>query len=402
LKVDYTHRFEDMFLRYLLYIALAAAIILNPFVGQSISLAQSLVSVTPDSAMQGQDPWVTISGTDTQFEQGTPSMISVQLDNSEYSILASGINVISPDTLQAFFSIPFDAPPDFYDLIVQHDYFPYTISLPDGFKIYADTTPALVSIEPDSGCQGDDLWVTITGVNTQFDEAPYDIVTLFAQGSQTIYALTANAISADSIEAHFQIPEYAPTGLWDVFVSDQVNPWMSLPNGFSICSPEPQIILIVPATGYREDNLQVAITGSHTDFGQTGSTDVWFQQASNTIQSYFVDVTDSEHLTASFNIPPYVPFGFYDVWVRNNLTSSAISALQAFLIQFRCGDSNADNQVNVSDAVWIINYVFVEGAPLPNPLESAEVNCDGYVNVSDAVRLINYVFLEGPAPCDCP
>jgi hypothetical protein len=274
--------------------------------------------------------------------------------------------------------------------------------LPDGFKIYADTTPELVSIEPDSGCQGDDLWVTITGINTHFGQSTIDITTWFVQGSQTIYALASNAISVDSLEAHFQIPEYASTGLWNVYVNDHVDPLLSLPYGFSICSPTPQIILIVPATAYRENDLQVAITGSHTDFGQTGSTQVWFQQGSTTIESYFVDVTDAEHLTASFNIPPYVPFGFYDVWVRNNISSSLLSALQAFLIQFRCGDANADNQINVSDAVWIINYVFIGGSPPPNPLESAEVNCDGYVNISDAVRLIAYIFLEGPAPCDCP
>ncbi len=66
-----------------------------------------------------------------------------------------------------------------------------------------------------------------------------------------------------------------------------------------------------------------------------------------------------------------------------------------------CGDGNNDGDVNVSDAVWIINYVFVSGdAPLP--IEAGDANCDGDVNVSDAVWIINFVFVSGPAPCECP
>jgi plastocyanin len=68
--------------------------------------------------------------------------------------------------------------------------------------------------------------------------------------------------------------------------------------------------------------------------------------------------------------------------------------------QFLCGDANADLEVNVSDAVWIINYVFVGGDP-PMPLDAGDVNCDGDVNVSDAVWIINYVFVGGAAPCEC-
>jgi len=66
---------------------------------------------------------------------------------------------------------------------------------------------------------------------------------------------------------------------------------------------------------------------------------------------------------------------------------------------YLCGDANNDLGVNVSDAVWIINYVFTGGAP-PNPIISGDVNCDGTVNVSDAVWIINYVFTGGNLPCD--
>ncbi len=69
------------------------------------------------------------------------------------------------------------------------------------------------------------------------------------------------------------------------------------------------------------------------------------------------------------------------------------------VLPYLCGDANSDKIVNVSDAVWIINYVFAGGDP-PDPLESGDANCDGVCNVSDAVGIINYVFVDGNQPCD--
>jgi hypothetical protein len=64
-----------------------------------------------------------------------------------------------------------------------------------------------------------------------------------------------------------------------------------------------------------------------------------------------------------------------------------------------CGDANSDMTVNVSDAVYIINYVFIGGGA-PEPIFVGDTNCDGSVNVSDGVYIINYIFIGGNQPCD--
>jgi agmatine deiminase len=64
-----------------------------------------------------------------------------------------------------------------------------------------------------------------------------------------------------------------------------------------------------------------------------------------------------------------------------------------------CGDADGSEEINVSDAVWIINYVFV-GGDAPDPIESGDADCSGECNVSDAVWIINYVFVGGNEPCD--
>jgi len=65
-----------------------------------------------------------------------------------------------------------------------------------------------------------------------------------------------------------------------------------------------------------------------------------------------------------------------------------------------CGDCNGDSSVNVSDVVYLINYLYI-GGPEPFPLPSGDVNCDSGINISDVVYLINYLFIGGPPP-SCP
>ncbi|NMC43994.1 MAG: hypothetical protein GYA46_08740, partial [candidate division Zixibacteria bacterium] len=63
------------------------------------------------------------------------------------------------------------------------------------------------------------------------------------------------------------------------------------------------------------------------------------------------------------------------------------------------GDANADQVIDVGDAVYIVNYVF-KGGPPPLRPAAADVNCDNRVNVGDAVYIVHYVFDSGPAPCN--
>jgi hypothetical protein len=62
------------------------------------------------------------------------------------------------------------------------------------------------------------------------------------------------------------------------------------------------------------------------------------------------------------------------------------------------GDANGDGSIDVSDAVFLISYIF-SGGPAPDPLAAGDANCDGEVDISDAVFLISYIFSGGLAPC---
>jgi len=61
------------------------------------------------------------------------------------------------------------------------------------------------------------------------------------------------------------------------------------------------------------------------------------------------------------------------------------------------GDANFTGDVNVGDAVFLINYIF-KGGLAPKVMNWADPNADCQVNVGDVVFLIGYVFRGGAAP----
>ncbi len=66
-----------------------------------------------------------------------------------------------------------------------------------------------------------------------------------------------------------------------------------------------------------------------------------------------------------------------------------------------CGDANNTGSINISDAVFIINYIFAGGAAPALPC-LGDANGTGSINISDAVYVINFIFGGGPAPFCAP
>jgi hypothetical protein len=69
-----------------------------------------------------------------------------------------------------------------------------------------------------------------------------------------------------------------------------------------------------------------------------------------------------------------------------------------FGASYVCGDADGNGIVNISDAVYLISYIF-GGGSAPDPYLSGDADCNQIVNISDAVYLIAYIFGGGPAPC---
>lgn len=109
---------------------------------------------------------------------------------------------------------------------------------------------------------------------------------------------------------------------------------------------------------------------------------------------------DTCQLTRTFGAP-----GDVDIMVKakDNWEETAESTpLTVTVSDLLCGDANGDELVNITDAVYLIDFIF-NGGPAPDPLEVGDSSCDSLTNITDAVFLINFIFNGGPAPCEtCP
>ncbi len=82
---------------------------------------------------------------------------------------------------------------------------------------------------------------------------------------------------------------------------------------------------------------------------------------------------------------------------------------------FRRGDANVDGVVDLSDAVFIIHYIY-RGTPVPTCMDAADATTNNIIDLGDPLEILNYLYigfphllLPGPdpgpdltPPPDCP
>lgn len=64
---------------------------------------------------------------------------------------------------------------------------------------------------------------------------------------------------------------------------------------------------------------------------------------------------------------------------------------------FRRGDCNDDGKADMSDASFLLNWLFL-GGPAPGCIAAANTNGEAGTDLSDATYLLNHLFLGGPPP----
>lgn len=144
----------------------------------------------------------------------------------------------------------------------------------------------------------------------------------------------------------------------------------------------PQSVTLVINTGGGDSFLPMNLVSSGAEEFSYQATILPMQK--NSIVTYYLAFEID--LDSTMYDPPIAPSVLYRF---------SVSPSESYV----CGDANADALVNVGDAVFMINFIFKNGAT-PVPYEAGDVNCDDSPNVGDAVYLINYIFKGGPIPCE--
>jgi hypothetical protein len=165
------------------------------------------------------------------------------------------------------------------------------------------------------------------------------------------------------------------------------------PNPLQTTSPEQ--VVFIPA---GESMLFEFSYANQSDYPLEA---VWlldgFEQIDSTGNTFYFTppVFGNYELTASLYDTTSLVLNLDDSVLTTNYTWNILSE------ELICGDCDSDGVVNVTDVVYLVQYVFAGGPP-PVPLEAGDADCSGTANISDAVYLVAYIFAGGPVPCaDC-
>ena len=293
--------------------------------------------------------------------------------------------------LAAFFDIPDDAVPG-TDLTIDVEDGTGGISAVftvDGQSVHPQTVdgvisvrlppPSVVSISPVRAPTAGGTEVTITGENLTAD-------TEVLIGGE----LLSEPVFVDSQTITGKAPAHE-AGTVGVTVRNQ---WGSatLEDAFSYVSP-PEITAVTPSSG--PGGVTVTITGSN--FTDSEDTEVFFGASA----ASEVQVGSPEELTC--RMPPCDEEGtVFDVTVRTTggeaVLQNAYECVGGTL--FKRGDANADGELDISDAIFLLSYLFGSGR-IPRCEKAGDANGDGTIDLGDVVRILGFLFRDTgdlPAP----
>ena len=87
--------------------------------------------------------------------------------------------------------------------------------------------------------------------------------------------------------------------------------------------------------------------------------------------------------------------GEVDIWFAESLVLVDGALVDDFT--FIRGDANSDQQINLTDGIYTLNWLFA-GAAAPGCLAALNTNGDDDVNLADPVALLNFLFGGGSDP----
>ncbi len=86
--------------------------------------------------------------------------------------------------------------------------------------------------------------------------------------------------------------------------------------------------------------------------------------------------------TASWEVPPH------EIRLGEVLSEGAVPFVR--------GDANADEAIDIADAIFTLTYLLAGGAT-PSCLDAADGNDDGRIDISDGLSVLQHLFTSGPA-----
>ena len=239
----------------------------------------ALTSITPSYASRGSSTTVTLIGAFTHFSDQTT--VSVGPD-----IVAGPPTNITPTSLTVALSIGPQAALGWRSAFVNTGSEQLTI----GFRVDGPAAPAITSVSPASGGQGQSLTVLVTGANTSFNASSQLIlgagvtVADFHVTSPTTATATV-AVSPTAPIGPNTVIVITPTGAGQQEVVSGA--------GFTVTRGPSQILSVTPGVAAQSQVLNVSIVGQATHWLQ-GATTADFGAGITVAQLAILDATHAD------------------------------------------------------------------------------------------------------------
>lgn len=321
----------------------------------SFVFSQSLINITPNTGNTGQTLDVTITGSNTHFDQGSTTSLNFGFEQGSGTTVVNSILVNSPTSITANITIPTTTYTGDY-FVMTSNFTDGVMLLNNGFHVNGVTPPSLVSISTNTGNAGQTLDVTITGANTHFDQGSATVLHFgFEQGSSTTVVNSISALNSTTLIANITIPFNTGTGSYSVSTYNLIDGIVLLNSSFNVIGDINLTGYVIPTA-----ETQLGCDGSATvvAFGGTAPYTYLFSNGSISQNSidycpglHSVSITDAlgNNLVLDFIIPSVNELSYTD-----NLIDSLLVGI---------GATNAIENcvINYSEIVsaTILNYDFL-------------------------------------------
>lgn len=290
----------------------------------------SITDSNPRVVFQGATMDIVLTGASTNFNE-TSQVFAAGTD-----ITVNSTETLSPTSLRVNLTLANDAALTFRDLTVTTSFGKGTaVEMATGVGVIEvempPPTPVIVGTFPSVGIRGETLDVTVSGVNTHFDDTSrFTIGPL--RDEFTVNSFTA--LSATEGVANITIPDDADLGTQPVKVftaSISEGTTEAFPVSFvtvdgALLGSIVRITSVTPPVSPPGTTVTLTLTGQNTTF-QDGVTTVAI--SGDGISVGTVLVASATTLTVDIIIDPTAPFGFRDLFVTTgDETASALNGFQ--------------------------------------------------------------------------
>ena len=263
----------------------------------------TLVSVTPNTEAQGWSGQLQLTATGTHFQ---PGATTVSIGGG---VIVGAVNVLTLTTATVEVAVPANATVGPQNVTVATG--GEIATLENGFTV-TGATPALISIVPDSGQQGQTgLQVVITGNQyTNFAACSPLSIDMTGEINATITGSTANTVTLN-----VSISPYANVGgITGNLICGPAGAATLFPFGFGI-TPVSASMSVSPTSVPQGGQVTLTLVGVNTLWTQAQTTAAFYPELVPTPIVNEIQVQDNTNATLNITVPVGVPVGNYPFYL---------------------------------------------------------------------------------------